>query len=95
MHKTLEEKEREELSKLRSESSQLKRTLESLFEGLENFITFLRFVLYVGSVAGSWFYLEDRMLAVAIACSLTVAHALICFKEYLQDKKKELTKVGY
>lgn len=70
----------------------LKYVLQDIFDKLDYAILILRFILYVGSVAGSWFYLKDKALAVGIVCSLTAAHVLISFREYLQEKKKEVCK---
>lgn len=74
----------------RNRAHKLEWILRDLFEVVENTILILRFILYVGSAAGAWFYLRDRPLAVAIVASLTTAHVLMAVKEYIRDKKKEI-----
>lgn len=71
-------------------NSQLRGILEGLFNFLDGFVAFLRFVLYVGSIAGSWFYLHERTLAVAIAVSITLVHALAYAREQIAIKKAKL-----
>ena len=89
--KTLEQ----ERNKFRDEANDVKDILESLISGLEKFITFFRVLLYGGSVAGAWFYLKDHALAIAIVSSLTAAHGLMEFKDWLRSKKEKLTKRSY
>lgn len=74
----------------REKAYRLERTLGELFDALDSFIMVLRFVLYVGSVLGAWFYVKDHALAVGIAASLTVAHLLIIAREYIAKKKKQI-----
>lgn len=83
-------------SKLRqaeSANDSLRSILQSLFDFLDGFVMFLRFVLYVGSVAGAWFYLHERALAVAIAVSITLVHALAYAREQIAIKKAKLREL--
>jgi hypothetical protein len=73
-------------------NEKFRRVLSDVFEAVENTVLFLRVVLYGGSVAGAWFYLENKVLAVAVAASLTCAHLLMIFLSYVRRKKKELTQ---
>lgn len=91
----MDEKELRKLQEQKSKAEwkvrSLERVLSDLFDAVENCVLALRVVLYIGSAAGAWFYLNDKVLAVAIVSSLTVAHLLIAAREYMQNKKKELT----
>lgn len=92
LNRLTQEKLKDERDKYRNVANDVKSVLESLIHGLETFVLIFRFLLYVGSVALAWFYLKDRVLAVGIVSSLTVAHLLIEFKEWLRTKKEKLTK---
>lgn len=76
--------------KLDSTNYTLKRVIGDVFEKVTLFIMFLRVIIYVTSIAGSWFYLENKILAVGIASSLTTAHLLIIIKDWINVKKNEV-----
>ena len=85
-------KEIAEMKKKADQAFDLKMVLKELFSALETAVTIVRWVLYVGSVAFSWFYLKEHAMAVVIAVSLTVAHGLIEFVDYIREKKARVLK---
>ncbi len=68
----------------------LEDMLSELFDWLDGAVLVARFILYVGSVAAAWFYLHDRVLAVGIVLSLTIAHLLIVARESIAERKRRL-----
>lgn len=82
----------QETRKIEQDNWKLKNVLRDLFSALETAIIIVRMIVYIGSVALAWLYLNDKVLAVAIAISLTIAHLLMSFAEYVQEKKAEITK---
>jgi ethanolamine utilization microcompartment shell protein EutL len=80
----------DELRKAKNKARKLESILSDLFDACHTVILGLRVILYVGSVLMAWFYLKDKVLAVGIVSSLTVAHLLIAAKEYVQKKKLEM-----
>ena len=73
-----------------SKNRELKNILEDVFGAADNAINIIRFITYVASVLGSWFYMENKPLAIGIASSLTIAHLLIVLQDYIKDKKRKV-----
>ena len=67
----------------------LNRILGELFDAADAVVLTCRAILYVGSVAMAWFYLHDKVLAIALIISLSIAHGLISLREWVARKKKE------
>ncbi len=83
---------RAERDEAKSEVGKLKRMLGHLFDWLETAINILRAIIYAGSALMAWFYLHDKVLAVAIVCSLTISHLLMEAMAKVKEKQKELNK---
>lgn len=80
----------EELRKKADKAWKLERILGDLFDTLEKFTYVIRSILYVGSVAFTWFYLKEKAMAVVIGSSLTLAHLSMAFLDYIREKKNEV-----
>jgi hypothetical protein len=78
------------INQLESKNSNLRFILGDIFDKADSAVTVLRVILYVASVLGSWFYLHEKVLAIGIATSLTIAHLLIVLKDYLQEQKRKV-----
>lgn len=86
----MEKSQEDRIWDLKQKNIRLTGVLQELFSALEKVVLALRVILYVGSVAFAWFYLKEHAMAVVIAASLTAAHLLIFFLEYVREKKQEV-----
>jgi hypothetical protein len=82
----------DEARKARIESSELRGILRDLLDGLDTATMIGRGLLYVGAILWAWFRLQDRALAIAIASTLTAAHLIMWFREYLHEQRRKFEK---
>ena len=91
------EKEIRELSsknyELSNKTYKLKNLIEDIFDAILNCILVLRIIVYIGSVSWSWWWLKNPVLAIGIACALTIAHLSIVLSEYVKDKTREFKEI--
>ena len=91
------EKERRELSSkncdLSTQTYKLKNIIEDVFNAILNCILVIRIIVYIGSVSWSWWWLKNPVLAIGIACALTIAHLSIMLSEYVKDKTREFKEI--